>query len=128
MHAGFFRSPVSLSMIATLATGNQIIPRGLPSARAWQHMIERQLRGRILRAAVLAGRMVAQKNVFPRERSTFKRNVDVFSQTDNRRRMNGEFLRVEDMAVMLLDARYSLEDHHDGAPFGAHIDGLERSI
>jgi len=115
-------------MIATFATGNQIIPRGLPSARAWQHMIERQLRGRILRAAVLAGRMVAQKNVFPRERSTFKRNVDVFSQTDYRRRVNGEFLRVENMAVVLLHARYPFEDHHDGAPFGAHIDGLERSI
>ncbi|HEU4934086.1 MAG TPA: hypothetical protein VFT48_18500 [Pyrinomonadaceae bacterium] len=54
-------------MIATLAAGNQIIPRGLPSARAWQHMIERQLRWRVVRAAVLAGRMVAQKYVLPRE-------------------------------------------------------------
>jgi hypothetical protein len=115
-------------MIATLAAGNQIIPRGLPSARAWQHMIERQLRGRILRAAVLAGRMIAQKNVFPRERSTFKRNVDVFSQTDNRRCVNGEFLRVKDVPVVLLHARYPFEDHHDSAPFGAHIDGLKRSI
>ena len=91
-------------------------------------MIERQLRGRILRAAVLAGRMVAQKYVFPRERSTFKRNVDVFSQTDNRRRMNGEFLRVEDMAVMLLYPRYSLEDHHYRAPFGTHVNGFKRGI
>ena len=91
-------------------------------------MIERQLRGRILRAAVLAGRVVAQKNVFPRERSTFKRNVDVLSQTDNRRCVNGESLRMEDVTIVLLYARYSLEDHHDGAPFGAHVDRLERSI
>ena len=91
-------------------------------------MIERQLRGRILRAAVLAGRMVAQQNVFPRKRPTFKRNVDVLSQANNRRCVNGEFLRVENMAVVLLHARYPFEDHHDGAPFGAHIDGLERSI
>ena len=128
MHPGFLRSPVSLPMIATLAAGNQIIPRGLPSARAWQHMIERQLRGRILGAAVLAGRVVAQKNVFPRERSTFKRNVDVLSQTDNRRCVNGESLRMEDVTIVLLYPRYSLEDHHDGAPFGAHVDRLERSI
>ena len=128
MHPGFFRSPVSLSMIATLAAGNQIIPRGLPSARAWQHMIERQLRGRILSAAVLAGRMVAQKNVLPRKRATFKRNVDVLSQTNNRGCVNGEFLRMEDVAIVLLHARYSLENHHYSAPFGAHIDGLKGSI
>ena len=91
-------------------------------------MIERQLRGRILRAAVLAGRMVAQKNVLARERSTFKRNVDVFSQTDNRRCVNGEFLRMEDVTIVLLHTRHALEDHHDSAPFGAHIDGLKGSI
>ncbi|HET6975373.1 MAG TPA: hypothetical protein VFI24_03560 [Pyrinomonadaceae bacterium] len=79
MHTGFFRSPVPFSVVATLAAGNQIIPRGLPSARAWLHMIQRQFRGRVLSAAVLAGRMVAQQNILPRERSTFKGNVDVFS-------------------------------------------------
>jgi hypothetical protein len=115
-------------MIATLAAGNQIIPRGLPSARAWQHMIERQLRGRILRAAILAGRVVTQKNVLPRKRSTFKRNVDVLSQTNNRSCVNGEFLRMEDVTIVLLYARHPLENHHDGAPFGAHIDGLKGSI
>jgi hypothetical protein len=35
---------------------------------------------------------------------------------------------MEDVTIVLLDARYSLEDHHDGAPFGAHIDGLKGSI
>lgn len=91
-------------------------------------MIERQLRGRILRAAVLAGRMVAQKDVLPRERSAFKRNVDVLSQTNNRRCVNGEFLRMEDVTIVLLHARYPFEDHHYGAPFGAHVDGLKGSI
>lgn len=128
MHPGFLRSPVSLPMIATLAAGNQIIPRGLPSARAWQHMIERQLRGRILGAAVLARRMVTQQDVLPRERSTFKRDVDVFRQTNDRGRMNGKPLRMEHVAIVLLHPRYSLEDHHHGAPLGAHVDGLKRSI
>src|SRR5215470_11762735 len=115
-------------MIATLATGNQIIPRGLPSARAWQHMIERQFRRRIMSAAILARRMVSQQNVLSRERATFKGYVDVFRQTNNRWCMDGESLGMEHMAVVLLHPRYSLEDHHDGAPFGAHIDGLEGSI
>jgi hypothetical protein len=35
---------------------------------------------------------------------------------------------MEHMAVVLLHPRYSLENHHDGAPFGTHVDGLEGSI
>jgi hypothetical protein len=42
--------------------------------------------------------------------------------------VNGEFLRVKDVPVVLLHARYPFEDHHDSAPFGAHIDGLKGSI
>lgn len=91
-------------------------------------MVERQFRGRVLSAAVLAGRMVSQQNILSRERSTFEGNVDVFRQANNRRCVNGESLRVKDMAVVLLYARYSLEDHHHSAPFGAHVDGLKGSI
>jgi hypothetical protein len=115
-------------MIATLTAGDQIIPRGLPSARAWQHMIERQFRRRVLVAAVLASRMVTEQNVLSRERTTFKRNVDVFRQTNNRRRMDREFLRVKDVTIMFFHSGYSLKDHYHGAPFGAHINGLKRSI
>jgi len=32
------------------------------------------------------------------------------------------------VTVVLLHPRYSLEDHHDGAPFSAHIDGLKGGI
>jgi hypothetical protein len=35
---------------------------------------------------------------------------------------------MEDVAVVLLYARYSLKDHHHCTPFGAHVDGLEGSI
>jgi hypothetical protein len=35
---------------------------------------------------------------------------------------------MKDVTIVFLHARYSLEDHHDSAPFGAHIDGLEGSI
>ena len=128
MHPGLFRSPVALAMIATFAAGNQIIPRGLPSARAWQHMIESQFRGRVLSSAVLASGVVAQQNVLSRERTTFKRNVDIFRQTNNRGGVNREPLRVEHMAVVFLDPRHSFKDHDDRAPFGAHVNGLERSI
>ena len=79
-------------------------------------------------AAILARRVVSQQDVFARERTTFKRYVDVFRQTDNRWCMDGEFLGVEHVTVMLLHPRYSFEDHDDGAPLGAHVDGLKGSI
>src|SRR5262249_4033478 len=115
-------------MIATFTAGNQIIPRGLPSARAWQHMIEGQLRGRVLSSAILAGGMVAQQNVLSRERTTFKRNVNIFRKTNHRWSVDREFLRVEHVPVVFLHPRHSLKDHDDRAPFGAHVNGLERSI
>jgi hypothetical protein len=42
--------------------------------------------------------------------------------------MDGEFLGMKHVAVVLLHPRYSLEDHHDRTPFGAHVDGLKGSI
>jgi hypothetical protein len=72
--------------------------------------------------------MVSQQDVFPRKRATFKGYVDIFRQTNNRRGMDGEFLGVKHVAVVLLRPRYPLEDHDDGAPLGAHVDGLKGGI
>ena len=72
--------------------------------------------------------MVSQQDVLPRERATFEGYVDVFRQTNHRWCMDGEFLGVEHVAVVLFRPRDSLEDHDDGAPFGAHVDGLEGGI
>jgi len=35
---------------------------------------------------------------------------------------------MEHVTVVLLHPRYSFEDHHDGAPLGANVDGLKGSI
>ena len=35
---------------------------------------------------------------------------------------------MEHMAVVLLHPRYPFENHHNGAPFGTHVDGLEGGI
>ena len=72
--------------------------------------------------------MVAQQDVLPGQRSPFKRNVDVFQQADNGRGVDRQFFGVKYVAVVLFDAGYALENHHHGAPFGAHVDGLEGSI
>lgn len=72
--------------------------------------------------------MVAQQNVLSGKRSSFKRNVDVLRQSNHGRRVDRQLFRVKHVAVVLFNARYSLKDHHHGAPFGAHVDGLEGSI
>jgi len=79
-------------------------------------------------AAILASRVIAQQNVLPRERPPFKGYVNVFRKTNDRRGMNGEFLRMEYVAVVLLHSRHPFKDHHHCAPFRAHVDGLKRGI
>ena len=87
-------------------------------------MIERELRRRVLLAAILAGRVVTQQDVFSRERAPFERDMNVLGESNHRGRMNSEFLRMKYVAVVFFDPRYALEDHHDSTPFRAHVDGL----
>ncbi len=91
-------------------------------------MIQRKFRGRILSATVLAGRMIPQQNVLARERPSFKGNVLVLSKPDHGRRMNREFCRMQHMAVVLLNARDTFEDHYYGAPLCADVYGFEGGI
>src|SRR5437868_11395675 len=75
VHPRLFRRSIALAMITTLAACDQIIPRRIASARARVNMIERQFRRRVMLAAILAGRVIAQQNVFSRERAPLKRDV-----------------------------------------------------
>jgi hypothetical protein len=54
--------------------------------------------------------------------------MDVLSQADYGRRVDGQFLGVKHVAVVLFRASYPLKDHHHGAPLGAHVDGLKRGV
>ena len=72
--------------------------------------------------------MIAQEDVFARQRASLERDVDVLGQPDNRRRMNGQFFRVQHVAIMLFNPGHTFKDHHHCAPFIAHIDGLKRGI
>jgi hypothetical protein len=72
--------------------------------------------------------MITQQNIFSRKRTPLKRNLDVLSKTNHRRRMNRKLCRVQHVAIVFFDPRNSLKDHHYGAPFGAHVDGLEGCV
>ena len=42
--------------------------------------------------------------------------------------MDGEFLGMEHVTVVLLYPRHSFENHDNRAPFGTHVDGLKGGI
>ena len=79
-------------------------------------------------AAILASRMVAQQNILARERAPLKRNVYVFDEPYDRRRVNGESGGMYHVAVVLFDARDAFENHHNRAPLRAHVDWLKGSV
>ena len=72
--------------------------------------------------------MIAQQNILSGKRSPFKRDMDVFRQPNDGRSVDRQLFRVEHVAIMLFDARHTLKDHHYGAPFRAHVDGLKGSV
>ena len=91
-------------------------------------MIERQISGGKPPFAILTGKMIAEQNIFARERTAFVRNVAVFGQPDHRRRVHLDARRTEQMAVVLLHLRLALKDHHDRPLFIADVDRLIRGI
>src|ERR1035438_8967468 len=74
LHAGLFRSPAALVIVAGVATGHQVLPGRLAGARPRNHMIQGQLAGRHRAVAVLAGITVAHQNILARERPRLPRN------------------------------------------------------
>ena len=68
LHAALVRQPVALAQVAARAGGDDVAPGGLAAPRAWDDVIEGQLRRRMGAPAVLAGEAVAQEDVEPRER------------------------------------------------------------
>src|SRR5436305_11915782 len=128
MHASLFRRAAALLVVAALTARDQIVPGALAAARARQNVVERQLRGRELTTAVLAGRVVAQQNVFARERAALVRDVYVLDEPYDRRGVHGDARRVEHVAVVLLHAGDALEDHHDGTSLGANVHRLIRGV
>jgi hypothetical protein len=82
----------------------------------------------MLSSAILAGGMIAQQNILPRERASLERNVYVFRQPNYRGRMNRQFRGVKHVAVVLFHAGDAFKDHYYRAPFVAHVDWLKGSV
>jgi len=66
-HARFTRGPAAFLVIARQTGGNDVLPRGITALNDRRHMIEGKFLGRIFTSAVLAGILVPQIDIGPRE-------------------------------------------------------------
>src|SRR6266853_1062010 len=82
IHAAFPGYAIALEQIAARAGRDDVLPGGAPAARARHDVIERQIVGREVVAAILADEAVAQEHVESREGRTPRRR-NVFLERDD---------------------------------------------
>ena len=82
-HARFFRGAAALTIVAAVATGDQILPGGLAGSRARDDVVEGHLAGGQHLVAILAGVAIAHQNVFARKSPGLMGNTPVFQQADD---------------------------------------------
>ena len=112
LHAGLFRRPGVLGLVALLAGGDQVLPGVAAAARTRKHVVERQLAGMKLPAAILAGVVITKIDVLLRNYLHAYRDVLILQQPDNTR---------------LIDARINhalRRKNHRHLAFGQHLECL----
>src|SRR3954453_21180678 len=84
MHMRLVRQAVALPEVTGLAGSDDVFPAGPAAARAWNDVVEGQVRRRRTFAAILAAKAIAQEHVEPRKgRPPLLRNE--FFQGNDRR-------------------------------------------
>ena len=109
VHVAFPRQAVGLPEIAALTGGDHVVPGGSPAARARDHVIEGQLLGAMVLAAVLAVEQVAQEDIEAGEGRPAVQ-VDVFLERDDAGQAHLEARRAHH-AVVLRDDIDPLQEH-----------------
>ena len=80
---GFFRRAAAFAIIARMAAGHQIFPRGFAGARSRHHVIESELARRHRPVAILASVAIAHQDVLTRESPRLAGNPPVFEEADH---------------------------------------------
>src|SRR5688500_8181920 len=109
-------------MIARAASAHQVVPCVPATAVPRHHVVERQLLG--LRAAVLAGVVVAQKDLAPREPDAGARTLHELYQADHRRARDRKRGRADGASTVLQDLSLPTVEEDHGAPGVADVDRL----
>ena len=87
-------------------------------------MIERELGRSVHAAAVLARIVVPEEDVLSREALSFKRNVNILGQANDRRKRHCCPSRMDQTIITFLSTRDTLEDQYDCPSRRANVDWL----
>ena len=85
LHAGLIRRAVPFPVVARMAAGDQIFPRGFTCTGAGDDMVERHFARRQSAVTVLAGVAIAHQNVFARQSTGLVWNAAVLEQPNDGR-------------------------------------------
>ena len=128
-HADIIEPMVAFAIVTGAAAGDEIIPARIAAARARGNVIERQLGRRQHFAAILAGVVIAQENIFARQALALKGDVNVFDEANDRRRRHRKARRMQPVVQRaFFGVRHAFQNEDDGATHGANVDRLKRCV
>jgi len=113
LHVGFLRRTPGLLTVAVGAGTDHIFPGVLPSPVARYHVVEREVP--TLLSAVLAGVLIAVKNLVAGHLALAVRPPDKLGQPDDGGKLKGVGKRVDIAKSVLEHLRLALVDKDDGA-------------
>lgn len=122
-HAGLFRRPAALSVVAGLAGGDQVLPAMGTAAMARDDMVDSEVFG--LFAAILAGVVVAQEQLATRQFRDRVDPLDEVEQADHRWADELVRGRVEDSLAQFDDFRLAVPDQNKGTASRTDIQWLK---
>src|SRR5579883_1669904 len=124
LHACLLRRSAALAVIARMAAGDEVFPRGLTGAGSRDHVVECEFGRGKGAVAILASVAVAHEDVLAREGASLVRDTAIFEQANDGREPQGGTGGVDGEAGFLFGRRHALQNEHKGAPRSTDIDRL----
>src|SRR5262249_15282435 len=110
------------------AAGHEVVPRGIASTGSRGDVVESQVLWCKGASAILTGIVVTEQDVLSGKALSFKRDVDVFDQPDNRRQRHGEPGRVKPLRGTFFGVCDALQYQDNRTPSRANIDRLKGGV
>ena len=108
-HPTFLWHFIGFQQIASAASGYNIFPSGAPPARARDHMVKGQILRLELTAAILAAKLIAQKDIKPRK-GRVRALLNVIFQRDHTRQAHRNAGRMN-ITVIFRNDRHAIQKH-----------------
>ena len=119
MHPGLGYCFAALAVVAALAGTHQVVPGVRSGLAARDYVVQRQVAR--AHAAVLAGIIVADEDLFAAQAGAWVGPPDQVLQADDRGAVYRQRGRVDDLVVKLQNLGLSAQHQNESAPDVAHV-------